>query len=206
MAGVGGRAMTTFERPKPPRRGVIEHLDVGPISYLMIDGHGDPNTSAAYRRALAALYPFAYAVRGISKSELGQVYPVSVLEGLWSAPDLDVFLTRDKDAWDWTMMLAQPSWITHDIAAEARQAVERKGVDGCDEVRFEPLTEGPCVQLLHVGSFDDEGPVLAHLHDEYIPSQGLRMRGLHHEIYLTDARKTPPARQRTILRQPVEPL
>ena len=73
------------------------------------------------------------------------------------------------------------------------------------DIRLESLSEGRCVQTLHVGSFDDEAPVLALLHDEFIPGNGLRMVGMHHEIYLTDSRRTAPEKQRTILRQPVAP-
>ena len=70
-------------------------------------------------------------------------------------------------------------------------------------VRLETLDEGLCVQTLHVGSYDDEAPVLADLHERFIPDNGLRMTGLHHEIYLSDVRRVEPAKLRTILRQPV---
>jgi hypothetical protein len=95
------------------------------------------------------------------------------------------------------MMIAQPEWITASIVEEAKLA------KGTSTVRFEKLTEGRCVQILHVGSFDDETPVLARLHDEYLPAAGLRERGHHHEIYLSDPRKSAPEKLRTVLRQPV---
>lgn len=76
-------------------------------------------------------------------------------------------------------------------------------VDLPEGVRVETLDEGLCVQTLHLGSFDDEGPMLARMHDEFIPGAGLAMTGRHHEIYLSDRRRTAPERLRTILRQPV---
>ena len=101
-------------------------------------------------------------------------------------------------------MLLVPDWIPEDLfrAAVAR-ATARRRPPRVDDVRMAALAEGRCVQTLHVGPFDDEAAVLAHLHDVVIPGHGLRMTGRHHEIYLSDFRRTAPARQRTILRQPV---
>ncbi|SOD97665.1 GyrI-like domain-containing protein [Blastococcus haudaquaticus] len=187
-----------------PRRGVIELVDVPEMGFLMIDGHGDPNTSVAYRDAVEALYTLSYAVRAVAKAELGTVHTVAPLEGLWSAADLDVFRTRDKSAWDWTMMIAQPDWITADIVDHALGTVrERKQLPAAGLVRVERYAEGPSAQVLHIGSYDDEGPVLARLHDDFLPANGLAPGGPHHEIYLSDARRTEPAKLRTILRQPV---
>lgn len=95
-----------------PKRGDFAVVDVPELSFLMIDGHGDPNASPAYIAALQALYPLSYAVRAIAKSELGRVHTVGPLEGLWSATDPRAFASGDKAAWDWTMMISQPVWIT----------------------------------------------------------------------------------------------
>lgn len=101
-------------------------------------------------------------------------------------------------------MLMLPDWIKADLLATAlEQAGEKDPTLPLDRVRLEILSEGRCVQTLHVGSFDDEGPVLARMHDEFIPAQGLRISGKHHEIYLSDFRKVAPDGRRTILRQPV---
>ena len=89
------------------------------------------------------------------------------------------------------------------VAAAVEQAGAKNRPARLDDVRLETLSEGRCVQTLHVGSFDDEADVLARLHDEFIPDNGLRMVGKHHEIYLSDFRKVAPEKQRTILRQPV---
>ncbi|GAA4615627.1 GyrI-like domain-containing protein [Saccharopolyspora hordei] len=187
------------------RRGRFEVLDVPEMQYLMVDGHGDPNTSPAFAAAVEALYPVAYALKFASKQELGRDYVVPPLEGLWWAEDMDAFTTaRDKSRWDWTMMLMVPDWID---GATVAAAVERVGAgkrpERLDEVRFERLREGTCVQTLHVGSFDDEAAVLAQLHEEFLPAHGLRLTGKHHEVYLSDFRKVAPEKRRTILRQPV---
>ena len=187
-------------------RGTFRVVEVPELQYLMIDGHGDPNTSAEYASALEALYPLAYALKFFSKRELGRDYVVMPLEGLWWADDLTVFTSaRDKSQWDWTMMILQPDWLDADAFATVRARLDAKGAsERLDEVRWGTLREGRCVQTLHVGSYDDETPVLAEMHDRFIPEQGLRMAGTHHEIYLSDARKVAPEKLRTILRQPVE--
>ena len=182
-------------------------LEVPDLQYLMVDGQGDPNTAPAFDQAIEALYPVAYTMKFTSKRELGRDYVVPPLEGLWWADDMASFTARrDKSAWHWTLMIMAPSWIGPDVFTAALESVTRKkGPAGLDDVRLQPLSEGLCVQTLHIGSFDDEGSVLARMHDELIPGHGLRMVGRHHEIYLSDARRTAPHKRRTILRQPVEP-
>jgi hypothetical protein len=188
------------------RRGRFDLVDVPALAFLMVDGHGDPNTAPAYPRALTALYTASYAVRAVAKDELGRVHVVAPLEGLWSADDLDAFRSRDKAGWDWTLMITQPAWITGEVVVTALERARRaKGPEVVDGVRFEEFHEGLAVQTLHVGPYDDEGPVIARMHDEVLPAQGLAPRGRHHEIYLSDARRTDPGSLRTILRQPVAP-
>ncbi len=186
------------------RRGRFRIVDVPDLRYLMIDGHGDPNTSPAYTDAVEALYPLAYKLKFASKS-LGRDYVVMPLEGLWWADDMDAFTAaRDKSAWDWTLMIMVPDWIDQRMFAEAVDQVSaRKPPRRLHEVRLETLSEGRCVQTLHVGSYDDEAEVLARMHHEFIPDNGFRMTGKHHEIYLSDFRKVAPEKLRTILRQPV---
>lgn len=186
-----------------PRPDDFEIVEVPSLGFLMVDGHGDPNTSTAYREAVEVLYTTSYAVRAVAKSRLGRVHTVGPLEGLWSADDLETFRTRDKSAWDWTMMIAQPDWITADLVDEAVNAARKKRLPALDRLRFEHFTEGRSVQILHVGSYDDEAPTIERLHGEFLPANGLTPRGRHHEIYLSDARRTEPARLKTILRQPI---
>ena len=188
------------------RSGEFRIVDVPPLQYLMIDGHGDPNTSQEYTDAVEALFPLAYKLKFASK-ELGRDFTVMPLEGLWWADDPTAFTTaRDKSQWDWTLMIMQPDWITREAFDAAVVKVGAKDAPrSLGAVRLESLDEGRCVQTLHLGPFDDEAPTLAALHDEFIPTQGLRMSGKHHEIYLSDLRRTAPSRLRTILRQPVAP-
>ncbi|MFC0505339.1 GyrI-like domain-containing protein [Micromonospora costi] len=187
------------------RQGRFRVVDVPDMRYLMIDGHGDPNTSSAFSEAVEALYPVAYKLKFASKRDLGRDYVVPPLEGLWWAEDMAAFtVARDKSRWDWTLMLMVPDWIDQTMVSTAvEQTRARNRPARLDEVRLETLSEGRCVQTLHVGSFDDEANVLAHLHHEVIPGHGFRMVGTHHEIYLSDFRRVAPAKHRTILRQPV---
>lgn len=187
------------------KRGQFRVLEVPTLQYLMIDGHGDPNTSSEYSQALEALYPLAYKLKFASKRDLGRDYVVMPLEGLWWAEDMNAFTVgRDKSQWDWTMMIMVPDWIDAAMLEVAREQVAAKSKPArLDDVRLEALTEGQCVQTLHVGSYDDEAPVLEQLHSKFIPENGLRMTGKHHEIYLGDPRKVAPEKLRTILRQPV---
>ncbi len=190
--------------PYRARHGEYRVLEVPPLRFLMVDGRGDPNVAPEYTEALEVLYPLAYALKFASKRDLGRDYVVPPLEGLWWAEDMAAFGRRDKAAWSWTLLLLTPDWLTPDHVAAARAAVAgRKPGLPIERVRVDVLDEGLCVQTLHVGSFDDEGPVLADLHDRYLPEHRLVRTGRHHEIYLSDPRRTAPSRLRTILRQPV---
>lgn len=192
------------------REGIFDIIEMPPARYLMVDGSGDPNISPAYKEALEALYPFAYKLKFASKTELDRDYVVPPLEGLWWADDMASFTdSRDKSAWSWTLMLMVPDWIEEGMVEHARsKAAEpaRGKVTPAKlgEVRFEELAEGICVQTLHIGSFDNEGPVLAEMHERFIPEAGYRMSGRHHEIYLSDMRRVEPTKLRTILRQPID--
>lgn len=191
------------------RAGEFRVVEMPPLRYLMIDGHGDPNTAPAYADALAALYPVAYAIKFASKRGLDRDYVVPPLEALWWAEDMDHFTTaRDKSAWDWTVMIMVPGWITREMVGEALAAVAAKAPAdrprALDRVPLETLDEGTVVQTLHLGPYDAEAETLAELHHGFIPGAGLRMTGKHHEIYLGDPRRVEPSRLRTILRQPVE--
>jgi hypothetical protein len=113
------------------------------------------------------------------------------LEGLWWAEDMDTFTSaRDKSRWSWTMMVMVPDWITAAMFTGAVEQVARKDRPArLDDLRLDVLSEGCCVQALHVGSYDDEAELLRRMHEEFIPAHGLRMVGRHHEIYLSDARR-----------------
>jgi len=178
-------------------------VDVPPQQFLAIDGMGDPNTSEDYARAVAALYAVAYTLKFASKAA-GRDFVVGPLEGLWWSPDPTVFTTRAKESWHWRMLISLPDWVTADEVKQAADAaLAKKGLPAIAHVRHETLREGTCAQVLHVGSYDDETPLLAHLHDEYLPANGLVPTGEHHEVYLGDPRRTAPEKLRTVIRQPV---
>jgi Uncharacterized conserved protein len=187
------------------RAGVFELIEVPPLNYLMIDGHGDPNAGGPFSAAITALFSVGYKLKFTSKNDLGRDYTVMPLEGLWSSDDPANFTSAlDKSTWDWTLLMMVPDWITAELFTSAREAVRVKVGPTIDRLRLETLEEGRCVQTLHLGSFDDEAETLHLLHTQFIPEHGLQLRGRHHELYLSDFTKTAPEKLRTILRQPVD--
>jgi hypothetical protein len=180
-------------------------VEVPEMQFLMVDGHGDPNTAPAYQEAVEALYGVAYKLKFMSKQQLGKDYTVPPLEGLWWADDMETFTVRlDKSAWDWTMMIMQPDWITPEMFTQAVAEVQKsKGLPALSKMRLERYAEGLSLQIMHIGSYDDEAPTLERLHREFIPQNGYVEVGKHHEIYLGDPRKTAPEKLKTVLRQPV---
>jgi hypothetical protein len=194
------RELKAYYAPKNREWALVE---VPAQQFLAVDGTGDPNTSPAYARAVEALYSVAYTVKFASK-RAGRDFVVGPLEGLWWAPDPAVFTARAKESWHWRMLISQPDWVTADQVKEATDAaLAKKNLPTIAHVRHETLREGTCAQVLHIGSYDDETPLMAALHDEYLPANDLTFAGLHHEIYLSDPRRTEPAKLRTVIRQPV---
>ncbi len=180
-------------------------IEVPEMQFLMVDGHGDPNTEPAYQEAVEVLYGVAYKLKFTSKQRLEKDYTVPPLEGLWWAADMDTFTVNlDKSAWDWTMMIMQPEWITPELFAQAVAEVQKsKALPALSTMRLERYAEGLSVQIMHIGSYDDEAPTLARMHREFIPQNGYVEAGKHHEIYLGDPRKTAAEKLKTVLRQPV---
>ncbi|MFC3722480.1 GyrI-like domain-containing protein [Neoaquamicrobium sediminum] len=189
-----------------PPTGRFTVVDVPQMQFVKVDGHGDPNTAPAYKRAVEWLYSVSYPLKFMSKKELARDYAVMPLEGLWWAQDTSTFLTRDKDAWSWTMMIMQPEWITQAMFEAAVDKAKAKFGAPPETLRLEAYDEGLSVQVMHVGSYDDEGPILRRLHEEFLPENGLAETGHHHEIYISDPRKTAPEKLKTVLRQPVRRL
>ncbi len=178
-------------------------IDVPTMSYLMVDGEGDPNTSQAYADAVEVLFMVSYAVKFMVKKGASAIdYGVMPLEGLWWADDMSKFSTSDKSSWKWTMMILQPSFATQAIIASAMADVKKKkNPRALSRLRLEALSEGRCAQILHVGPFSEEGPTIEKLH-QFIDSMSQRT-GKHHEIYLSDIRKADPSNWKTIIRQPM---
>ncbi|WP_353510747.1 GyrI-like domain-containing protein [Intrasporangium sp.] len=178
-------------------------VDVPELAFLMVDGHGDPNTSAEYRDAVSAIFSVSYAARFALKRAGVIDYGVMPLEGLWWVPDMATFSTADKSEWDWTMMILQPSEVTEAVLAEAKvSAAAKRSLPALDRLRLERFAEGAAAQVLHVGPYSAEGPTITALHD-FIGEQGRELAGKHHEIYLGDPARSAPERLKTIIRQPM---
>ncbi|MFX1284463.1 MAG: GyrI-like domain-containing protein [Promethearchaeota archaeon] len=181
-------------------------VDVPPLNFLMIDGQGYPGTSQEYQDAMMTLYPLSYTLKFIVK-KTGKDYVVMPLEGLWWAKDMEIFtesFMERKDEWLWTSMIMQPDFITQDMVDEAIEEVQKKkNPPSLSRVRFETYIEGLSAQILYFGPYYEEGPTIERMHN-YIKDQGHSLRGKHHEIYLSDPRRTKPERLRTIIRQPIE--
>lgn len=194
-----------FKELYSPKNTDWEFIDVPKMNYLMIDGEGDPNSSVDYKQAVEALFAVSYAVKFMSKKNIGKDYVVSSLEGLWYADDMAVFASGKKDKFKWTMMIMQPDWITAEMIDQAIvQTGKKKDLAALPNIYSKTLNEGKCLQLMHVGSYDDEAPKLAYLHQDFMPKEKLDFNGLHHEIYLSDPRKVDSSKLKTILRQPVK--
>ncbi len=180
-------------------------IEVPEMPFLMIDGSGDPASSPVYAEALQALYSVAYTLKfSLKHGPLGLDVTVMPLEGLWWTPDMSTF-AADRDAWQWTLMIALPEEVPPDLVEEAKAgAVAKREVFGARRVRLERFAEGLSAQVMHHGPYSDEGPTIERLH-RFIAERGYVLTGRHHEIYLGDPRRTAPHRLRTILRQPVAP-
>lgn len=182
-------------------------VDVPPMNFLMIDGSGDPNTSAEFQAATEALYALSYALKfGVKQGKYGATlydYPVMALEGLWWVDDMARFSVEAKGQWHWTLMIMHPDVITAEMVEAARADVtKKKNPEALPKVRFEPYHEGPSAQIMYFGPFKDEGPTIARLH-EFIEASGHHLRGKHHEIYLSDFQRTAPEKLKTVIRQPL---
>ncbi|MDR0917434.1 MAG: GyrI-like domain-containing protein [Oscillospiraceae bacterium] len=180
-------------------------IDVPTMTFIMIDGAGDPNTSEAYQNAVEILYGLSYAVK-MSKTGGRQPegyfdFVVPPLEGLWSGD------ARDKGGFAWTSMIRQPDFVTESVFEQARETLAKKKprLDS-RAARLERFTEGLCAQVLHLGSYDDEPATVATL-DRFIAESAYRLDysegRRHHEIYLADPRKTTPEKLKTVLRHPI---
>lgn len=195
----------TLKHLYAPSAKEISVVDVPPLPYLMLDGEGDPNTAPRYTQAVQALYQLAYGVRAISKAD-GAPFTVMPLEGLWSfkgEPNTTFSLTaEDKARFQWTMMIVMPQSITEAMIAQAREnALKKEASPVLEEVRFETYHEGDAVQIMHIGPYAEEGPTVERLH-QHIENNGWQLSGKHHEIYLSDPRKSAPEKMKTVIRQP----
>lgn len=181
-----------------------ELVEVPSMAYLMLDGSGPPG-SPVYQAIVSALYSLSYTLKFAVKKQQGIDYGVLPLEGQWWAPDGQDFRMDVRDNWQWTMMIRQPEWVTAELIEAARAKVIDKGGDAAAEAakaRLEVLDEGLAAQILHIGPYSAEPPVIQRLH-AFVTEQGYRLRGKHHEIYMGDPNRTAPEKLKTVLRHPV---
>lgn len=183
----------------------VKVVEMPEINYLMVDGKGNPNTEKSFGEAIEALYGLSFTLKFKAKNgPLATDYVVMPLQALWWAEDMEAFTLGKKEEWLWTLMIMQPDFISSDLLLEAKDELKKKkNPTALDKVRFESYNEGLSAQILHIGSYAEEGPTIKKLHD-FIHDNGYTFHGKHHEIYMSDARRTAPEKLKTILRQPIK--
>ena len=188
-----------------------EIVTVPRANYAAVRGQGDPNApDGAYQRAIAVLYAVAYTIKMSKKGDhrIDGYYDFVVppLEGFWWQDEIDGVDYGNKAGFQWYAVIRLPDFVTGADFAWAVAEVGRKKRLDCSGAEFLTVDEGLCVQILHVGPFDDEPRSVA-LMDEHIRQQGYEndfsATRLHHEIYLSDARKAAPEKWRTVIRHPI---
>lgn len=184
-----------------PRKPTL--VAIGPARYLTAEGRGAP-AGAAFQAAVGALYAVAFTVKRARKAAGKGDYKIAALEGLWWGPDRRApFSVKSPKDWRWKLLIRTPAPVSAADLARARKALLAKGkVAEVAKVKLETIREGRSVQMLHVGGYDKEPATLEAMLG-FAAARGLSFRGVHHEIYLSDPRRTAPARLRTILRHPV---
>lgn len=189
-----------------------EIVTVPKANYIAVRGKGNPNEiDGAYQQAISILYAVAYTLKMSYKTEHKIEgffeYVVPPLEGFWWQDNVDGIDYADKAAFNWISVIRLPEFITKkDFEWAVETASEKKKLD-CSSAEFLTVDEGLCVQIMHIGAFDDEPQTVA-LIDEYIAQNGyendITESRLHHEIYLSDARKVAPEKWKTVIRHPIK--
>jgi len=186
-------------------------IEIPPMNYIAVRGKGDPNEEGGeYKRAIEVLYAVAYTLKMSYKTDYRIdgffEYVVPPLEGFWESDTEGSFDYADKSQLRWISVIRLPDFITEkDFQWAVETASKKKKLD-CSPAEFLTVSEGLCVQIMHVGSYDDEPATVAEM-DRYTAENGCvnDMSGerLHHEIYLSDPRKTPPEKWKTVIRHPI---
>ena len=188
-----------------------EIVTVPRANYIAVRGQGDPNAEGgAYQQAIGVLYALAYTLKMSYKTDYRiqgfYDYVVPPLEGFWRQEGVEGIDYGNKAAFQWTSVIRLPDFVTEKDLAWAVETAEKKKKLDCSAAEFLTVDEGLCVQILHLGPFDEE-PASVALMDAYIREQGyvndLSEQRQHHEIYLSDARKVEPARWKTVIRHPI---
>ena len=195
-------------------KGKPEIVTVPKMNYIAVNGKGDPNQEGgAYQQAMGVLYAVAYTLKMSYKSDYRIEgffeYVVPPLEGFWRQEGGGGMDYGNKDGFLWTSAIRLPDFVTPADFAWAVETASRKKKLDCSAAEFLTVEEGLCVQMMHVGSYDSEARSIA-LMDGFLAEKGyavdLSHLRLHHEIYLSDARRVPPERRKTVIRQPVRKI
>jgi hypothetical protein len=187
-----------YAMPKKPR-----FIHAREAVYLAIEGQGEPG-GEMFTQRIGALYGMAYTIKMTRKFAGDQDYVVGKLEALWwaDAPEAN-FSTVPKALWRWKLLIRTPEFVRQGELASAVKVLKKRGKsEPVEAVRLEQLGEGRCVQMLHIGSYDQEGRTVAEM-ERFAQEQGCAFHGCHHEIYISDPRRVPPEKLKTILRRPV---
>jgi len=181
---------------------IPEVVEFGEIPFLTIEGKGEPG-GKEFTSKVEALYSLAYGVKNLCKKQ-GKDFVVPNLEGLWWVESDKHALDVPRGEWRWKLLIRMPEFVTSEIVEKAKvEVIKRRGIELVDEIKFEKLTEGKCVQVLHIGPYSTEPESLAKMR-KLMEEKNLVENGLHHEIYLSDPRRVPEEKWKTILRQPVK--
>jgi hypothetical protein len=179
-----------------------EVVEFQEATYLSIEGRGEP-AGEVFVSKVEALYPLAYGIKKICK-EQGNDFGVPKLEGLWWVVGDTPALEVPRSEWCWKLLIRMPDFVTKEIIASVQpEVVKKKKNDLIQEISFEKIAEGKCVQIMHIGPYATEPETINSLM-EFIAGNGLFVNGLHHEIYLSDPRKTEPSKMKTLIRYPVK--
>jgi hypothetical protein len=183
-----------------PRKPVL--VDIKAAKYLTITGRGEPG-GAIFEAKLGALYNVAFTIK-MNKKFGGQDYAVCKLEGLWWGNEKGGhFVDEARERWSWKLLVRTPDFIRgRDVNEASRNLIDKGRSSDVTAVKLESLREGRCVQVLHIGPYDEEARTIQLMH-QFTSEAGLSLHGLHHEIYLSDPRRVDGARLKTILRHPV---
>lgn len=193
-------------------KGRPELVTVPKTNYIAVEGRGDPNAEGGdYQRAIEVLYAVAYTLKMSYKSGYHMEgffeYVVPPLEGFWRQEGREGFDGGDKSLFLWTSAIRLPDFVTAADLAWAVETASRKKKADCSAAGFLTMEEGLCVQMMHLGSFDSEPESVAKM-DAFLREQGyagdFSETRRHHEIYLSDARKVPPEKWRTVIRHPIK--
>jgi len=187
----------------PPTSKVVEVV-VPDLKFLTIEGQGDPNTSQDFQSAVGALYTLSFTLKfSLKKVDPSRDYKLGPLEGLWWNRDDGSLEQGMKDGvWKWKAMILQPSFIDGEALEKARKgAMSKKENPNLGKVILEEIEEGRCAQITHVGPWSAETENIDKV-KSFIESKGAVPRGKHHEIYMSDPRRVPPEKLKTVIRQP----